>query len=82
MRVEESAAGAANPSPLGEGGPSGPGEGLRPITTPSPEDVIQLSSRSPGNQIVFFRGPRRLIGSLVPVRIVRTSALTLFGEIR
>ncbi len=70
------------PSPLGEGGPSGPGEGLRPITTPSPEDVIQLSSRSPGNQIVFFRGPRRLIGSLVPVRIVRTSALTLFGEIR
>jgi tRNA-2-methylthio-N6-dimethylallyladenosine synthase len=45
------------------------------------DEVIQLSSRSPGNQIVFFRGPRRLIGSVVQVRIVRSSALTLFGEI-
>jgi tRNA A37 methylthiotransferase MiaB len=45
------------------------------------DEVIQLSSRSPGNQIVFFRGARRLIGTVVPVRIVRSSALTLFGEI-
>jgi tRNA-2-methylthio-N6-dimethylallyladenosine synthase len=50
-------------------------------TAQSPDEIIQLSSRSPGNQIVVFRGPRRLIGAVLPVRIIRASALTLFGEI-
>ena len=42
---------------------------------------VQLASRSPGNRIVIFRGPRDFVGSIVPVRVVHASALTLFGEL-
>jgi len=71
---------AANPSPLPGGMAAAVCRHVSPEASQLPEEMIQLSSRSPGNQIVFFRGQRRLIGSVVPVRIVRSSALTLFGE--
>jgi tRNA-2-methylthio-N6-dimethylallyladenosine synthase len=40
----------------------------------------RLSGRTPGNRVTVFEGPRTLIGSLVPVRIVRASVSTLYGE--
>ena len=42
--------------------------------------VVQLRARTPHNRIVVFDGPADLAGCIVPVRIVRASALTLFGE--
>ncbi|MBN2581803.1 MAG: tRNA (N6-isopentenyl adenosine(37)-C2)-methylthiotransferase MiaB [Planctomycetes bacterium] len=62
------------------------------VTGPSPKphldgmaaeqggDRLQLSSRSPGHQIVLFEGSSDLIGRMVPVRITRFSPITLFGE--
>ena len=44
-------------------------------------EQVQLTSRSPGHQIVVFNGPPQLIGQLVKVEIVRASALTLFGRL-
>jgi tRNA A37 methylthiotransferase MiaB len=44
-------------------------------------DRMQLSSRSPGQQIVLVEGPSDLIGRVVPVRITRVSPITLFGEV-
>ena len=41
---------------------------------------VQLASLTPGNRLVMFRGWPEQIGSVVPVRITRASALTLFGE--
>ena len=43
-------------------------------------DRLQLRARTPHNRIVVFDGPADLAGAIVPVRIVRASALTLFGE--
>jgi len=43
-------------------------------------DRLQLRARTPHNRIVVFDGPPDLAGRIVPVRIVRASALTLFGE--
>jgi tRNA-2-methylthio-N6-dimethylallyladenosine synthase len=42
---------------------------------------IQLSSRSPGHQIVLFHGSLDLVGRIIPVHITRASAITLFGEL-
>ncbi len=47
---------------------------------PAAEGQVQLTSRSPGHQIVVFNGPQEMIGQLVQVEIVRSSALTLFGR--
>jgi tRNA-2-methylthio-N6-dimethylallyladenosine synthase len=47
----------------------------------SGDERTQLSSRSPGHQIVLFEGPPHLIGCVVPVRITRVSPITLFGEL-
>jgi tRNA-2-methylthio-N6-dimethylallyladenosine synthase len=50
------------------------------------EATVQLSGRSDGDLIVFFdhpvngRAPDELIGSIVRVRVTRTTALALFGE--
>jgi len=41
---------------------------------------IQLRGRTPGNRIVVFEGPADLVGEIVPVRITRAAALTLFGS--
>jgi tRNA-2-methylthio-N6-dimethylallyladenosine synthase len=54
-------------------------DGRADSATDSPEE-IQLAARSPGNQIVVFASPRELIGRIVPLRITRASAITLFGE--
>jgi len=40
----------------------------------------QLRGRTPHNRIIVFDGPQGLAGEIVPVRIVRASALTLFGK--
>jgi len=67
--------------------PRGGASGLpRPDTTPGkadsdpPAGQVQLRGRTPHNRIVVFDGPKDLAGAIVPVRIVRASALTLFGE--
>ncbi|MEM1209371.1 MAG: MiaB/RimO family radical SAM methylthiotransferase [Planctomycetota bacterium] len=44
--------------------------------------IVQLSGRTPGDIIVCFDGPARLIGQTVEVRIDRAAPLTLFGELR
>lgn len=44
------------------------------------ERLPQFASRDPGNRIVVFHGPDELIGRIVPVRITRASAVTLFGK--
>jgi tRNA-2-methylthio-N6-dimethylallyladenosine synthase len=47
---------------------------------PSSEVGTQLVGRTSNDYIVVFDGPPSLAGSFTPVRIVRTSPLTLFGE--
>jgi len=60
----------------------GPGGTGRPgYTRAGAGDCLQLRARTPHNRIVVFDGPADLAGRIVPVRIVRASALTLFGEL-
>jgi tRNA-2-methylthio-N6-dimethylallyladenosine synthase len=42
---------------------------------------VQLVGRTGGDSIVVFDGPASLAGRFADIRIVRTSALTLFGEL-
>ena len=42
---------------------------------------LQLTGRTACDRIVVFRGNRRLIGEIIPVRIDATSAVTLFGTV-
>lgn len=44
-------------------------------------DMPQLIGRTAHDYIVVFNGPETLTGQFVNVRIVKTSALTLFGEL-
>jgi tRNA-2-methylthio-N6-dimethylallyladenosine synthase len=59
-----------------------------PTVSPSSDTgPIQLSGRTDGDLIVLFdlpagRSPDELIGSIVPVRIDRTTPLALFGAVR
>ncbi|HEY3757726.1 MAG TPA: tRNA (N6-isopentenyl adenosine(37)-C2)-methylthiotransferase MiaB [Opitutaceae bacterium] len=39
-----------------------------------------LTGRTRGNRVTLFDGPRELIGRLLPVRILRASVSTLYGE--
>ncbi len=44
------------------------------------DEVVQLTGRTPCDRIVVFDGPRRLIGSMKTVKIIKSSPFTLFGE--
>ena len=46
------------------------------------EEYPQLIGRTSGDYIVVFNGPENLAGQFVDVNIIRTSALTLFGQLR
>jgi tRNA-2-methylthio-N6-dimethylallyladenosine synthase len=48
----------------------------------SKEEYPQLIGRTSGDYIVVFNGPAELAGQFVDVNIIRTSALTLFGQLR
>jgi tRNA-2-methylthio-N6-dimethylallyladenosine synthase len=43
--------------------------------------IVQLTGRTPCDRIVVFDGNVRLIGNIVPIRIVAASSHTLFGEV-
>ncbi|MBN1436117.1 MAG: tRNA (N6-isopentenyl adenosine(37)-C2)-methylthiotransferase MiaB [Sedimentisphaerales bacterium] len=45
----------------------------------APSEKPQLVGRTKGDQIVVFNAPEQYIGKIVPVRIIKASALTLFG---
>ncbi len=45
-------------------------------------DAVQLVGRTAGDSIVVFDGPATLAGRFADVQIIRTSALTLFGQLR
>jgi tRNA-2-methylthio-N6-dimethylallyladenosine synthase len=42
----------------------------------------RFAGRTPGNRATVFEASARLVGSLVPVRIVRASVSTLYGELQ
>ncbi len=42
---------------------------------------LRYSGRTRGNRLVHFAGHERLVGELVPVRIVRASTAVLYGEV-
>ncbi|NLX99885.1 MAG: tRNA (N6-isopentenyl adenosine(37)-C2)-methylthiotransferase MiaB [Rhodopirellula sp.] len=44
-------------------------------------DILQLTGRTVCDRIVVFPGHRRLIGQILPVRITKANAFTLFGEV-
>ena len=44
--------------------------------------AIQLGGRTVCDRIVVFDGPRDLIGHIVPVEIVQSAGLTLFGHLK
>jgi tRNA-2-methylthio-N6-dimethylallyladenosine synthase len=46
------------------------------------EEYPQLIGRTSGDYIVVFNGPENLAGQFVNVNIIRTSALTFFGQFR
>ncbi len=48
----------------------------------SNSDTIQLTGRTRGDQIAVFNGSSNLIGQIVKLKIVKASALTLFGEMQ
>ncbi len=43
-------------------------------------DTLQLAGRTVCDRIVVFEGHRRLVGTILPVRITQTNAFTLSGE--
>ncbi len=45
------------------------------------DDLYQLVGRTAGDYIVVFSGSEKLAGQFAEVKIVKTAALTLFGEI-
>ncbi|MCP4338724.1 MAG: tRNA (N6-isopentenyl adenosine(37)-C2)-methylthiotransferase MiaB [Desulfobulbaceae bacterium] len=49
--------------------------------TPPPVETPQLVGRTGGDQIVVFNAPKQHIGQIIPIKIRKTSALTLFGEL-
>lgn len=46
----------------------------------SPDTPLQLSARTPGDQIVILTGPESWIGQIRPVKITRSSKMTLFAQ--
>ena len=45
------------------------------------DEVVQLVGRSVRDHIVVFDGPRTLVGQILPVRIEKADAFTLYGRI-
>jgi tRNA A37 methylthiotransferase MiaB len=45
------------------------------------DEVVQLVGRSTHDHIVVFDGPRTLIGQILPVRIEKVDAFTLFARV-
>ena len=43
--------------------------------------VVQLVGRSVTDHIVVFDGPRTLVGRILPVRIEKADAFTLYGRL-
>jgi tRNA-2-methylthio-N6-dimethylallyladenosine synthase len=50
------------------------------VEGPSKTNPNRLMGRTRSNKIVVFEGPRRLIGGLLTVHIMRSTGFTLFGE--
>ncbi len=50
-------------------------------STSSPHNKPQLAGRTATDYIVVFNGPQTLAGQFAKVKITKTSALTLFGEL-
>ncbi len=48
---------------------------------PATDAAVQLVGRSTRDHIVVFDGPRTLIGQILPVRIEKVDAFTLYGRI-
>jgi tRNA-2-methylthio-N6-dimethylallyladenosine synthase len=48
-------------------------------SSPANDSSLQLIGRTPGDHIVVFNGASDLIGSIIPVKITKASALTLFA---
>ena len=46
---------------------------------PVDDEIVQLVGRSVRDHIVVFDGPRALIGQILPVRIEKADAFTLYG---
>jgi len=51
-----------------------------PRSTDTDNPAVQLTGRTPSDHIVVFNGPASLLGSVIPVKISKASALTLFAE--
>lgn len=51
------------------------------VEGPSRTDPSRLTGRTRGNKLVHFEGPQDLVGSIVPVRIIRAQTWNLFGEL-
>ena len=45
------------------------------------DEVVQLVGRSVKDHIVVFDGPRTLVGQILPVRIEKADAFTLYGRV-
>ena len=44
------------------------------------DSFIRLVGRTEGDEIVAFKGPRHLIGTIIPVRAVGATPITIQGE--
>ncbi|MCD4726571.1 MAG: TRAM domain-containing protein, partial [Pirellulales bacterium] len=51
-----------------------------PGPLPAGEGMVQLVGRTVCDRIVVFDGPRELTGRIMPVRIDKADAFTLFGS--
>ncbi len=68
------------PAHTGRDAPEGSAVGAETHRAESRPGSIQLRGRTPAGRIVVFEGPADLAGEIVPVRITRAAALTLFGS--
>ncbi len=48
---------------------------------PSPDEIIQMTGRTPCDRIVVFDGPISMSGTLQTLKITETGPFTLFGEL-
>ena len=55
-------------------------DGPHPSPLPAGEGVMQLVGRTVCDRIVVFDGPSQLAGRIIPVRIDKADAFTLFGS--
>ena len=52
----------------------------KPSPHPHDSSELQLLGRTPGDRIVVFNGHETTIGEIIPVKVTKVSALTLFAE--